>query len=856
MILDISYKIRSNFLKYSFLWFSILVSFIFIYLPFFDNNNLSAWVNLPSTLTNTLPAFSSSPWPGGPFFLSIFVPMGYFYIFTGYSLYRTAILLKLILFTFTFLSGYISYKIVEKINPKYSRFVFLFLVLNPATIFVDYVWAQLDIIPVFLTLLSFYALYYTNIDEKKFTTQIVLMIPIFFAIFIYYYPIILLPSFIIYTKNIKISFLRLINFIILGASFFSIDIFLFGGFKFSTLNSLEPSVSSKYFQGLQSMVILSEPTFILILILTSILVPIISRKLGFSVFMPVYIALLTLLYISNSALPDNFLWILPFSILLILDLEKLKLKKSLILCSNIFLFTGILFINFYIGTGTQAGIFYFGYRVFHINYLFITSLSDFHFYVLIYFIFLTFSFIFSLFLAVFLSWRNRKAMRKNNIVIKNQEYFPAQKFGNVDEAGVTTMGKTHFRLKRIVIILFVLLILVAGSLIFNSTAFREIDYNDSQTVPIYYFAPSYSNGIFAMPINNLTYQLENHSIYFFKDASSVYLSRDLTRESINLSMNERFTGNCIENVSLMKTNLFNINIYKSLEINNSNQAGIYPLNELNITSNNVFINNLTSSIQVYNVSLENLFTYKFSNITEQRSIFYNIPNTVPPSATFNQTVPFGLKLGNFTFNIVLYKNSGLLVFHNNSKSCFVKPFVYHPISNNWNIFSYNVSKRKFNLMFDEFNYSFPMLANNNFSYEKVYIGEQPGLGETHSFAGKVSIMYNSSGFKYIKGFKILIASSNFRKTLNASEHGIHINVNDNLIKTTLKVNNNTVNFNKTLTYLLFGKLDNYRFGLNINILQLNIQNIGSNSYYLVPVYFAFILPYLIPFCVVIYLRKH
>ena len=101
----------------------------------------------------------------------------------------------------------------------------------------------------------------------------------------------------------------------------------------------------------------------------------------------------------------------------------------------------------------------------------------------------------------------------------------------------------------------------------------------------------------------------------------------------------------------------------------------------------------------------------------------------------------------------------------------------------------------------------------------------------------------------------MIDSSHFRKTLNSSEHDILINLNDNLIKTSLKVNNSTINFSKTLTNLTFGKLDSYRFGLDISIIQLNIQKIESNSYYLVPVYFAFLLPYLIPFSIFIYVRR-
>ncbi len=855
MLTEAINRIRSNIRRYTFIWISILVSAVFVYLPFFDTNNLAAWVNTMSTLTNSSPAFHYSSWPGGPFFLSIFLPIGYFYILTGYSLYHTAILLKIILFAFTFVTGYLSYRIVEKTNPKYSRFTFLFIMINPATIYVNYIWTQLDIIPISFTLLSFYAIYFSNFEEKKFMIQLLFLIPLFIAIFTYYYPALLIPSFIIYTKGWKTSFRRFVSFAILGVIFILTDLFLFGAFTLSTVNSLAPSAATKYFQGLQSVVILPEQIFILIILFISITVPLVTKKLRISVYVPIFIILLSLLYVSNISIPDNFLWILPFSILAILSLDELKMKRTFAVLSNIFLFTGILFINFYIGTGTQAGIFYFGYRVFHYNYLFIRSLSAFHLYVEIYFIFLTFSFIFSIFIVLFFNLRYAKVNEdevKTQIKSKNSIY-KERKIAKGSFHAMKNIRSAY--LKRIVLVFIFVLILIAGSFVFNSTAFSEIDYNGSNTVPIYYFAPSYNNGIFAMPINNVTYKVDGSSVVFYNQSSSICLSRNIQNELIDLSMKEQISGNCIENVSLVKSSLFNVNLYRSLEINNSFESGIMPVNTINVSSKNISINNVTNPIEVYNVSRGNLFTYKITNTTVQRSVFYDIPSPLSPSSTFNQTVPFGLKLGNFTFNVVLYKNTGLLVFHNNTQSCFVKPFSYYPISNNWNLLSYSIVRGNFNIEFDSYNYSFSLPANNNNTLEYVYIGSQPGLGKTHSFEGEVSIMYNSTKFQFDRNLEILVKGDGIEKAFNTPAPSVNISVCDNMYQTKIQVNNNSLDFNQRLTYLMFGKLDNYDYGLIISINNLIFKNMESDSYYMIPVYFAFLIPYLSTFYEIIYIKK-
>lgn len=848
-------RFKTNLRIYSFIWISILVSAIFICLPFFDNNNLAAWVNALTTLTNSSPALQNSSWPGGPFFLSIFVPLGYFYILTGYSLYHTAILLKIILFVFTILTGYLSYKIAERINPKYSKFTFLFIMTNPATIYVNYIWAQLDIIPIFFTLLSFYALYFTDFDQKRFMIQLLLLVPLFIAIFTYYYPVILIPSFVIYSKNKNTSIRRFLSFAILGVIFILTDFFLFGAFILSTVTSLAPTARTKYFQGLQSVVIIPEPVFILVLLLISIIVPLVTKKLRLSVYVPIYIILLSLMYVSNVSLPDNFLWILPFSILVILCLDGFNRKKTLVALSNIFLFTGILFINFYIGTGTQAGIFYYGYRIFHYNFLFIRNLGAFHLYVQVYFIFLTFSFVFSVLVILFINMRYNKGEAEN----AKDNIIPLNSIGDDNKY----IKRTHrvlksnrvYYLRGAVVILILFLILVAGSFEFNSNAFSKIDYKGSNTVPIYYFAPSYKDGIFAMPINNITYQLDGQSINFSSHSPYVSLSRVLHNEFINLSMNERIRGNCVENISLVQSSLFSVNLYRSLLINNSVGSGIQPVNTINASSRNITIENVTSPVEVYNMSLGNLFIYKFKNIEEQRTIFYNISNILSPSSTFNQTVPFGLRIGNFTFNMVLYKNSGLLVFHNNTNSCFVAPFTYHTITSNWNLFTYMVDNGSLDIKFDSFNYRFRLPVINDTNNEFVYVGAQPGFGKTHSFMGEVSIMYNSSKFRCYRDLKILVKDNEFEKTFNASGNSVNIGICDNKYNTKLLVNNNSMNFNKTLSYLTFGKLDSYNYGLIITVNTLLLNNIESGSYYMIPVYFAFLIPYIATFFMTIYIKK-
>lgn len=855
MLIESINRFKTNLRRYSFIWISILVGAIFIYPPFFDNFNLAGWVNSMTLLTNNFPAYHNTSFPGGPFFLSIFVPVGYFYIFTGYSLYHTAILLKVILLMFTTLTGYLTYKIVERIDPKYSKFSFLFVMINPATIYVNYIWTQLDILPIFFTLLSFYAVYYTDYEERTFLTQLLLLTPLFIAIFTYYYPLLLIPSFIIYSKTIRTSITKLSCFVLLGAVFLAIDIFQFGAFSLSTVSSLAPTVSTKYFQGLQSVIIIPEPLYILILVMISIFVPIITKKTKMSIYVSGYIIILSLLYISTKAITDNFLWILPFSILVIMELKTLRRKKGFVLLSNIFLFTGILFINFYVGTGTQAGIFYFGYELFHYNYLFIRSLSAFDLYVQIYFIFLTFSFIISIFIIVLFNLKPFK-LSENEIKKENlPRFIISKKRIKINRVFKFKFYRKFLRLSKTLIALCLVIVLVYGGFQFNSTAFSNIEYNGSGSPPIYYFAPSYGSGNFAMPINNLTYVLEGSSIDFSNKSPSICLSRNVQKEFINLSMNERINTNSIQNIPLIRTNLFSVNLLSSLEINNSKGASIKTLDPVNLSSKSVSINNLTNSIDVYNVSLNNSFKYRFNNLSEQRSLFYKVNSIIPPYSSFNQTVLFYLSLGSFTFHLVIYNKTGLLVFHDEPKQCSVIPFSYQPFDRGWDLLTFSIVNESFKFAFNNFSYMVKIPTNNMNNDEFVCIGTSSGLGATHSFTGEVSKMYNSSHFSYYKHFKILVKSKGTKSAFNASTSNISIDVRDDNIKTELKVNNNTIAFDSLMSQISFGKLANYTYKIDIEVNEIKITNHEVQSYYFIPVYVAFLLPYLITFLSLIYLRR-
>ena len=820
-------KLRKNFIL------SLIISTPFIILPFFDHSNVSDWVGVVSTMTNLTPSFQQSAWPGGPFFLAMFVPLGTIYIWSHFSLYFSAIFLKIVLFVFTSFTAFLIYKMNFVRDRKLAILLFTFVMINPATIYINYIWVQLDIFPTFFVLLSYYLILYTNIPERNIIFRIASYIPLMIAIFSFYFAILLIPSILFYSRSNGERLKNLIGMLFTGIIFLAIDGFLFGAFSISRISLLEHSSSSYYFEGIQSAIIIPSTFYIVLLSLLSIFIPLLTKYYKFPASASILMVLIAILYTSNIAIPDNFLWTLPFSVLAVTEtaLDKKQFYYILMNCS--FLFIGIFFINLYIGTGSQAGIFYFGYSVFHRNILYLKTYSEYLLYVRIYFIFLSLSVILTIYSLV----RTKLISGLRNF---ESIYLPTDYYHKNNRAGLSKLRYLHIR--KLLVVSF-LLILIAGSLVFNDTAYHQIKSRENQGVPLAYTFPTYSNGNYAMPMNGITYNINKSSIKFYDQSPVIHLTTNLKGGRVKMDINEFINPGNLTNISLVNTNIFSLTFMDQLYVNNSNQM-VVPIKNNSLVFKTYSIPEIRKPVLVTNFTKSNQMTYNITcNLSKSRTLFYDIPCKISPASTFNQTVPFGITLGNFSLHIVLYNNSGLIVYSIGTSKYHVIPFHYAPIGYAWNLLSFYTKDNTFDLRFDNCNFS--IKSNINFTSGTVYVGQQPGLGATHSFTGRVSRMYISKSLKISHRVSYIVSSESKELNITLNSTSPQISLSDMRGQTCIQINTFSTVINGNLAYMVIGKLSKGSYSLGIKFDSFTLENIDGNSYYLVPVFFATITPYLL-----------
>ena len=828
-LLDFSNKENSRFSQ--FVLFSIVINIFFILIPSFDHVNIAYWINSASYLQNSIPSFFNSTWPGGPFFMSLFIPLGLSYSLSGYSEIFSVIILKTILFFFTFITGFLVYSIISKNNKKLGQTAFLFTLLNPGIIYVNYIWANLDIFPVFFVALFYYFSYYSDSKDKTFVRSLLMTIPLAIAIFSFYYAVLIIPTIIIFSRNWKERINFISSVLILGISLYLAEIFLFRGGEFNLVSSLVPTDTGLYYQGLQRIVTIPSIYLLFFIGLLSFVLPVILKKFGFSASVPILLILMVTLYTSSNAAANNFLWLYPFSILAITENSSCKPKLSSFLITSSFFWTGILFINLYDGTGIQVGIFYWAYNVLHMNIIFIHTNSQWVISTLIYFIVLTASFIGTIIYVIFYPQK-----RLNTWNMK-------QSYNNWVEVHPINRAINYKHIKSFVII-FVIIILVTAML-FNCLVPQVLNNSPIKQAPAEIFLTQYPNGVVAFPIKNNTYTVNGNSIFFYKNYNIIKMTRNLSTEYINLSTIETFNSKSLSKIELFNTSDFviyasnstflNLYSYKSIAPNFTN-AGKLSMESIPSVSEPIEYNNFSkNTIRIYN---SNYFTSSC-----YYTLLFKVQHDISPSSHFNQTVVFGLYNGSTAIDLVVYNNSGILSYDYNNKHMNINDIYYNNSPDGWNILTLKSNRHGLIVGINGQN----LFLNGSFfgGDSKLYIGKQGQNQSTHSFTGMVSQLYSSKvNMISNKIYTSVVSSKSKIISLNVGDK-LTVNISDSGSGTILSVIGNRIIYNKPISYLITGKLNAIPYKLSIKFNELHLWPRNNKGFYMVPVFFAFSTPFIV-----------
>ena len=810
---------------------SIAISAFFIWFPSFDHQNLAFWINSASYLQNAIPSFSGSSWPGGPFFLSIFVPIGLSYSFSGYVELASVDVLKTILFVFTLLTAVLLYAIVSSRNRKFAQISFLFTLLNPGIIYVNYIWAQLDIFPVFFVALSYYFIYYLEKKNNGFIYSLMSFIPLFIAIFSFYYAILIIPTIIVYSR----SWRQRLNFIVsafaLGIPLYIAETFLFRGGGYDLVSALAPTSNALYYQGLQRIILIPAPYLIVSIGILSVLIPLILSKYGFSPSVPIFLTFMALLYTSTNATANNFLWLYPFSFLTISENSHTVPKKRSILITSSFFWTGVVFINLYIGTGIQAGLFYFAYYVFRANILFIHTYYQGVVSTLIYFAVLTASLAGT---VIYLLYFVRKDLNVWHVNEPNR---------GAIHSSLNPKG-TQKKTIKITLTIFIIIILLLTSIVFNIAI--PISMNDSSVreAPTGALLTQYSNGVVAFPVENNSYFAKGNTINFYNNGNIIQMTRNLSAEFINISLLENLSLQPHSNIVFVNTSDFQISAYDSHFLNLSLYDAIAP-NFTNVGNlSTVSVPSASGSFQAadFNTNTGMIYNSEYFSSSSYYTMLFKVQHAISRASSFNQTVLFGLYNGNTAVNFVVYNDSGILSYNDGNIHENIAVYGNNNTADGWNLLTLKSTGDALNVSINGLSVS---LKGSFFGGEsKLYIGKQPGNDTSHSFTGWVSELYSSAASGVSNRIFDSIISGKNKIIYADSGNEIGVDITDSQRGTLLTVQGHLISYHLPISYLIIGKLDPIPYGLSITFSRLHIMPRDNGGYFMIPVFFAFSVPYI------------
>lgn len=733
------------------------------------------------------------------------------FYFTGENFLETAILLKVVGSFFLLLSGLFLYLIMNDKNIKYSGILFLAFIFNPFLIFINMVGPYTSIIPIAFFLGSYYFINRAG-RESLYKNTLISVILLMFSVFIYYFYIVLLPTFIIYNidkfRGIKQRFIYAITFILIGI------LFLFPILKPISLSSFVTNIIFKSFPagGLGATAVLdpysiynlvssNAPSIYyeyLVIVILSVMIPLILKKLNKNDMTTMFIVMALSFLLSTSFIsPDYLVVLIPIAYLVIGNNTQINTKRALVanvILSQLFLIPQFFILVLRNGTNGLVGFYYWGYY-------FIKPVLFGNFYhsmggnttwkssLLIYLLLLL--------LSSFIILKSR--VSKEEISGQTEFQFKAE---NIID--ITIVKRTIH-----ILILFILIIIIISESIFISN--QNVSNNN---LNLGFFSPSFYNqgswafNNYAIPTSK-TFEISSSdkTITFFPSDSGVSLFRNVSGQNmkLNITYNINSGSNLYCNLPLLLTNYEEFSINSTLFFNQSRQ--LYPINNNSQSNSSLFNTSIYNNSITYKTNQFSELTYnlnfkKNSSVIEyaklSKLLYFNTlftlesNNTILQLGILGNEIWFGINLNN-TWK---YINSS---FSFNPKSVLTS-FIYRMENNT---FMADINGQKL------------FLPGVNWEDDTTIISGRPSIGTT----GRIGICGNLSNLKLAKGVPYF--GSEFLVNNTRSIFPFHFNtiidleINTSIQGTYINLENRTIYQSNPIAYIWIGPLGSHMSNISV-----------------------------------------
>ncbi len=816
------------FIAYAFLGFLIL-------LPFYDSNNIPLNFASVEAMLNSSPPLDVVRWAGGPFTMSIFVPAFLTYVFSDFNIYYSLLFYKLLFLFLNSLLGLIISRMTEDIKKRKS--VFLFILLNPVLIVVNYIWVEIDIFPIFFFTLFYFLLRYRgNIQTLE---TVVLSFSLCIAVLFYWYPLLFIPTLILYSKrgqNLKAlicavlvtSIAIILTVAIISTNLVSATLSLAGA----------SSITRIQISGIQHFITIGNHEYIILLGFLTLVVPFVLRKTGFSEPFALLFIIIIVLVSSNFTTPDNDLFIIPMCFIPILRNRRLKVSIKRLLLAEIFPIVALFFLAFYIGNTLPdgVGIFYWGYDIFHSNIIFLHTQTQLFYFLFVFNLFLITSVVFTL---IYLGIVDKKSVLVKSVQSSSQT--PSNK-GNRPHLRIKNYNN-HVK-KIFITTTVVILVLMPISFLFNADEPVIVSINNDGNFPTYYFNPLLypSNGNIVRPIENTTFMTDRNSIEIFCNSPSMSLGRNFSGMIFNFSSTFNFNSK-ISNISalLIASPQFNLSLDH------------YLLPDFNYPNSLVLNYSKNSAREVLSIDKKfpNLFKISKGEQVEYRIdhpdssgyfffMFTQAEHGVTRSCIFHAQ-------NNDSFVSLLSDNGQLILTYSDNNTCFPSKIVnIHDvnISNNWNYVTLHPSFNSTHIIVNGHYFNIdvnPLLNTTLFNF-----GPPPSETQSNlSCSETVTQFYYSNSYPTFSPMNMInFYSNDGNKSFYTKSNLFTISVNSIKNGTHVHLLNQSFYFADTTTNFLFGKLSPGQYSLRITLNHFGVE-LFKNGIYLIPIFWVVVLPFIV-----------
>jgi len=799
---------------------TIAVNILLALLPTYDAVNIRSWIALGSTITSAAPAMMDNIWPGGFFSFMAFTPMFLAYVLSEFNVYLAVVVLKLILCVFTLLTAFLLYRITKKIKPAYAEFILFFTLLNPAILYINYFWAQLDILPVFFFTLGYAILRYVDFEGNNLKRYMLGFFPIMISAFIYRYPLILVPALVFYDSgNFRQKISMLLIAIGQAAALFGAEYLLYRGGTYNYVSALSGEViNMSGIQGFQYWIGIPQIPYLLLLLALGIALPLILKRFAYNESSTLFVVLLLFIYTSAVPLPDYFLWIYPLGILMVLvSVSKLSLEKCLLL-TGLPLYVGLFFISFIIGNGVQAGLFFFAYPLLRQDVAFFTTPESYG----------SFVFIFNVFLLASVIIASIFSLSKSNRTSSAPE--------SEGDAGKLWIGQFRFSRRTKVTLAALLAVFALLSVGFNYLYTQPTVASDKGVFPLYLFPAN--NGYDTYPMSQTYYLSWNGLVVYNNWSTPITFNHALNLKDINLSLSYNLQADYYGDYTLLKADNYTAGISIKPTYPLSNLTAINPMPPNQTAQSLAQTPFFYQKIPVYRFAPSSCINYSLNNPSNDYYIVaFKLTNSSLP-----QSLLFHFKNSQYILDYSVSDKAAWLFCYDlqrHNSTHFVAPYSGQMVDG-WNIVVFKTSPTGFYSWLN----NVPLFLNGAFFEDTtaLNVGSYYMGNQTSKAGGQVTQLYTTStSAESTRALFYLTEDSKIIVQTPLKSPNLTLTLTTNSNHTTIIADSKSYTI-QPIKWLSFGKITPGAYGLSFTLNNMILTQKDS-GYYLIPVYFAVLVPF-------------